>query len=87
MDSEQENTSEHSQAEDPAQFLYHGLQGILEEFNAKALELTVLVLTLWEIGHVRDQTISTPPIEEWIEILRWIKSPPQNPLEEFQEAQ
>lgn len=83
MDSEQENTSEHLQAEDPAQFLYHGLQGILEEFNSKALELTVLVLTLREVCHVRDQTISTPPIEEWVEILRWIKSPPQNPLEEL----
>lgn len=59
-----------SPLQNPVEYLYQGWQDILSELNGKILELAVLVLTLWEICHGRDQNISMPLINQWVEILQ-----------------
>ena len=79
---------ESSSAESPASFLYSKMEDVLEELSGKALEMLVVILALWELCHEKDQGISQAPIEAWIEILRRIRTPSENPLEQLsQEAE
>ena len=82
--------SENSSKKSPVDFLYSGLEDVLAEVNLKILEMAIVILSLWELCHEKDQSLTPPPplpIEEWKSTLGRIRSPPANPLEELsQEA-
>lgn len=70
--------------ESPAEWLYSGWNEILQKLSTSLLERVVLVLSLWQLSHEKDLMVSSPPLEDWIQILKDIgQTPKANPLKEL----
>lgn len=50
--------SENSSKKSPVDFLYSGLEDVLAEVNLKILEMAIVILSLWELCHEKDQSLT-----------------------------
>ena len=77
------DSNEEEQKVSPANYFYEGLPRLLPEYDSLLIQLVVLHLVVWQTLYNQDKNVGIPAIEVWIETLRKIPGPEDNPLEEL----